>query len=51
MLWKIKLLSRGTFAFFTVVCFLKPRTFYTKATKSTKIVKKLSGAKALQNEN
>ena len=43
--------SEGPSLLFTVVCFLKPRTFYTKAMKRTKIVKKLSKARALQNEN
>lgn len=47
-----KAIQRGfAFFFFTIVCFLKPRTFYTKAIKSTKIVKKLSKARALQKEN
>lgn len=30
ILWKIKLHFRGAFAFFTIVCFLKPRTFFTQ---------------------
>lgn len=43
--------SEGPSLFLPLFAFLNLRTFYTKAIKSMKIIKKLSKARALQNEN